>query len=426
MCRTALRSLVAVLLFAASFGAHATYHLWLITQAYSNADGSVQYIELAAYASGQQFIANHTLVASQNGATHSFTIPKNLSDDTAMTSDDGGYYGGGGYATYRSMVIGTQGFAALGVVTPDYIVPNGFLFTSGGKLSWGEGADTWNYPALPTDGTLALNRNGSTGVNAPVNFNGQTGKVTFTVTTANTPGALSGLWWNAAESGWGIDFTQRRNIVFAAWYTYDTSGNPKWYVASSCAMASDNATSGTCNGTLYEVNGPAFFGTAFDPSKVNVSNAGSLTVNFQDANNASLTYTLGTQTRTVAITRQPISGGSLPGIDYTDLWYNAAESGWGLALAQQGSVMFLAWYVYDAGGKPMWYVASNCAVSGTSCSGALYRTSGPPFGSTFDPHAVQVTQAGTVSISFSDPNNGVLSFTVNGVTATKNITRQTF
>src|SRR5206468_650585 len=46
----------------------------------------------------------------------------------------------------------------------------------------------------------------------------------------NLPGGLSGLWWNPSESGWGVHFTQRRNILFAAWYTYDTTGAPKWYV----------------------------------------------------------------------------------------------------------------------------------------------------------------------------------------------------
>ena len=37
---------------------------------------------------------------------------------------------------------------------------------------------------------------------------------------------------NASESGWGIHFTERESTVFAAWYTYDLAGNPKWYVAS--------------------------------------------------------------------------------------------------------------------------------------------------------------------------------------------------
>jgi len=247
-----------------------------------------------------------------------------------------------------------------------------------------------------------------------------------TSSTANSPGALSGLWWNSGESGWGIDFTQRRNIVFAAWYTYDASGNPKWYVASNCTMPSSGTTSGTCSGTLYEVNGPIFFGTAFNPAAVNVVTAGSLSVNFQNANSASMTYTVGSLTRTVAITRQSIASGAVPGVDYTDLWWNPGESGWGMAIAQQGSVMFLAWYVYDSSGKPRWYVASNCAVTGATCSGTLYRTTGPVFGPTFDSTKIQVFTVGSVTLTFGDADHGTLSYTVDGVSGTKTITRQIF
>jgi hypothetical protein len=234
------------------------------------------------------------------------------------------------------------------------------------------------------------------------------------------------LWWNSGESGWGIGFTQRRDVIFAAWYTYDTAGKSKWYVASSCTMTASGATNGTCNGTLYEVNGPVFFGAAFDPKAVRVTNAGSLSVNFANANNASMTYTLGNQSRTVSIQRQVFASGTTPGVDYTDLWWNPNESGWGIAVTQQASVMFLTWYVYDDGGNPTWYVASSCAVSGPGCSGTLYRTTGPPFGPTFDPTSVHVSTVGTATLSFTDPNNGTLSYTVNGVSGTKAITRQLF
>ena len=427
MCRNLVRSLLAVLLLSIGWSAQATFHLWRVSQLYSNADGSVQFIEIASFSSGQQFVGNHTLTVSNGSTTHSFTFPCSLPDDTAVGTEGGGIYGGGGSTTYRSMVIGTQGFAALGVVTPDYIVPNGFLFTSGGTLTYAEGADVWVYPALPTDGKLALNRTGGTGANLAMNFSGAAGSVSGTTTaTANSPGLLSGLWFNPSESGWGIDFTQRRNIIFAAWYTYDANGNPKWYVASSCTMPTANATSGTCSGSLFEVNGPTFFGTQFNTSMETVTTAGSLSIAFQDANTATMTYTVGGQTRTVPIMRQPISGGSIPGVDYTDLWWNSSESGWGMAIAQQGGVMFLAWFVYDANGKPTWYVASNCTVSGAGCSGPLFKTTGPAFGPTFDSTKVQVSQAGTVSLTFSDANNGVLSFTVGGTTSTKSITRQTF
>jgi len=245
---------------------------------------------------------------------------------------------------------------------------------------------------------------------------------------ANTPGALSGIWWNSDESGWGINFTQRGNIVFAAWYTYDSSGNPKWYVAPDCALPAA-AAGGSCTESLYEVTGPTFFGTAFDPSAKQVSAVGSLQLSFTNANAGSMTYTVAGQTRTVAITRQPFpSGTAAPPVDFTDLWWNPNESGWGGAITHQFNVMFLAWYVYDSAGKPVWYVAPNCNVNASQdgCTGTLYRTTGPAFGPTFDHMQVQVFTAGTVSLTFSDANNATLSYTVNGVSASKVITRQLF
>jgi len=237
------------------------------------------------------------------------------------------------------------------------------------------------------------------------------------------PGAVSGLWWNAAESGWGIHYTQRGTNTFAAWYTYDASGNPKWYV-STCAGFS--GVTGTCTGTLYEVTGPSFFGATFNPTLVSAANAGNLQVTFANANAASMTYTVGGQTRTIALTRQPLATGTIaPAVDYTDIWWNPAESGWGMAMAQQYGITFLAWYVYDSTGKPTWQVAT-CTMSGSSCSGTLYRTTGPAFGPAFDPNAVQATAAGTITVTFTDANNAVLSYTVGGVTATKNVTRQLF
>jgi hypothetical protein len=90
--------------------------------------------------------------------------------------------------------------------------------------------------------------------------------------------------------------------------------------------------------------------------------------------------------------------------------------------------MFLAWYVYDAGGRPVWYVASNCNLNAAKngCTGALYRTTGPAFGPTFDSTRVTAIEAGTATVSFSDANNGSISYTVNGVSATKVLTRQLF
>jgi hypothetical protein len=241
-----------------------------------------------------------------------------------------------------------------------------------------------------------------------------------------SPGALSGLWYDAAENGWGIYFSSRGVHTFVAWYTYDGAGKPKWYVSSDCAMAAGNtSTSGTCNGNLFEVSGPAFFGVPFDASRKQVTSAGTLQVRFTDADNASMTYTVAGITRTVPITRQPISSTAPVAVDFTDLWFNPAEDGWGMAVAQQFDKMFLAWFVYDSAGKPTWYVGPDCTVTGNSCAGSLYSTTGPPFGPTFV-GPTPATLVGTVKLDFTGPNDGAITFTVNGVSGVKPIQRQVF
>ncbi len=243
---------------------------------------------------------------------------------------------------------------------------------------------------------------------------------------ADSPGALSGIWFNPSESGWGINFTQRGNNIFAAWYTYDAAGNPKWYVAPNCAMPASNS----CSGTLYQVTGPAFFGVPFDPSKRNVTVAGSMSVSFANNNSGTFTYTVAGQSRSVAIQRQifGIGSGPEPQVNYTDLWFNPNEPGWGIAITQQQSIMFAAWYVYDDAGIPIWYVVPNCgvSVSGDSCAGDVFRTTGPPFGPTFDPALVQVFPAGRMIFNFSDPNNGELNYLFESLFVTKKITRELF
>lgn len=145
-------------LFAQS--ASATFHLWELSELYSDASGTVQYIELSTSFSDQQFLSGHAISASQGSSIHIFNFPANLPGDTAG----------------REFLIGTQGFADLGIVTPDYIVPNGFLFLTNGSVNFAD-VDVVNYSALPTDGVNAINRNGVSVVNAPTNFAGATGSV---------------------------------------------------------------------------------------------------------------------------------------------------------------------------------------------------------------------------------------------------------
>lgn len=116
-------------------------------------------------------------------------------------------------------------------------------------------------------------------------------------------------------------------------------------------------------------------------------------------------------------------------VDYSDLWYNANESGWGLDIVEHASQnIFAVWFTFGSDGKPAWYVVPGGGwTSPTTFSGTLYATSGPAVNAaSFNASSVNVRQAGSATLSFSDANTGTWSYTVDGVSGTKAITRQPF
>jgi hypothetical protein len=112
------------------------------------------------------------------------------------------------------------------------------------------------------------------------------------------------------------------------------------------------------------------------------------------------------------------------------LWWNApagSESGWGLNLVRQGDTVFASWFTYDLAGKAWWLVMTANRIAANAFSGTLYETRGPAFDAVpFDPARVARIPAGTGTLSFTDNVTGSFSYTVQGVTQVKAITRQAF
>lgn len=120
--------------------------------------------------------------------------------------------------------------------------------------------------------------------------------------------------------------------------------------------------------------------------------------------------------------------GSTTGPDYSDLWWNAAESGWGAHVTQQEDVVFMVLYVYDAERRPRFFVASDmrraAMPTGDTFEGALYSTAGPALAGPFDPEQVTRRAVGTARLRFDAPGAGVLTYVADGVAVEKAITRQ--
>jgi len=117
---------------------------------------------------------------------------------------------------------------------------------------------------------------------------------------------------------------------------------------------------------------------------------------------------------------------------YSDLWWNPKESGWGVNVVQQLETAFVTLFVYDADGRPTWYVAPAASVYAYAAGGlpqfrgALYRTRGPWHGGPFDPKRVEVAPAGEVYLEVLEKNRMRVYYTADGVAVSKEVVRQTW
>jgi len=150
--------------------AHATFHSWEINELYSNTDGSIQFIELFE-AKGDD---DSHLLLTDNAQLTSTGIDGLIIHLMASFPNDLP----SNLTANKFFLIATTGFAGLdGAVTPDYILPDEFLFTGGGTVDFGLDVSIIAHGALPIDGLLSLNADGSTGTNSPTNFAGATGSI---------------------------------------------------------------------------------------------------------------------------------------------------------------------------------------------------------------------------------------------------------
>jgi hypothetical protein len=111
--------------------------------------------------------------------------------------------------------------------------------------------------------------------------------------------------------------------------------------------------------------------------------------------------------------------------DQSDLWWDPAESGWGIQFVHRGSVMFATIFVYDPSGIPIWYTATLNYAGNLVWTGDLYLTNGPWFGTgSFNPDAVGRRKVGTMNWNATTTRHGTLTYGVDGITVGKSLTRQ--
>jgi len=112
--------------------------------------------------------------------------------------------------------------------------------------------------------------------------------------------------------------------------------------------------------------------------------------------------------------------------DQSDLWFVQSESGWGMQLVQRGSTIFATLFVYGQNNQPTWYVSTMQYTSNLTWTGPLYATTGPWFGTVpFNPASVNAVQVGSMTWNAPFVEHGTVTYTVNGVTVSKDVVRET-
>lgn len=170
--------------------AGAKSHTWRFSEAFSNADGTIQFIELheSMNLNDETLVPNHVISSTGTGKTYTIP-PPNLPMTTAN----------------KRLLFATQGFANLpGAPTPDYIIPAGsvpfFARVSDTLTCSGWPNFAFTTGQLPTDGihSLACNLSSCSSaqlvveVNSPTNYAGQTAPVDASTPPPAVPDGSSG------------------------------------------------------------------------------------------------------------------------------------------------------------------------------------------------------------------------------------------
>lgn len=97
----------------------------------------------------------------------------------------------------------------------------------------------------------------------------------FVIVVAATPVRAAtdytDLWWIPSESGWGVNFVQADDFIFATFFIYGPTNQPTWYTGQLSLDALGNWI-----GPLY-MTGGTYFGSPWNPAQSGIRQVGSVT-----------------------------------------------------------------------------------------------------------------------------------------------------
>lgn len=162
--------------------------------------------------------------------------------------------------------------------------------------------------------------------------------------TAPNGRVVSEWWYQPSDPGWGLVLTHAGTQTVVLYTGFDANGQDLWQVGVG-ARSGQRIQADLLQSHWDAANGRV------DQQFV----AGAIDLRYLDADHAQLVLTQGGQSKTVQIERV-ISTRQSSVDDYSGLWHNPAQPGFGMALLTQGPVLAVVATAYDASGNPRWWL----------------------------------------------------------------------
>ncbi|MCK7594613.1 hypothetical protein [Pseudomarimonas salicorniae] len=258
------------------------------------------------------------------------------------------------------------------------------------------------------------------------------GNNVFTRSNPLSSGKRSATWWVSTESGWGLTVFDQGSVLAPTWFTYDSDGEPTWFIAAGAFPQAD----GSFRGDLFRFTGTPL-AQIDGPAAQSVTPVGELTLRYSGEDELAFDYTVGGISQSKTLSRFPFGNRTFAcstsatlsradAANYTDLWTGSgADAGWGLTLFHVDELLVAIWYTYDTDGEAVFFLLTTTRQPDGSFSGDIFRQqNGTPFsaidGAEPSPGADII---GSTTLRFIDGETADFSYRIGTVDQTRRIVR---
>ncbi len=214
----------------------------------------------------------------------------------------------------------------------------------------------------------------------------------------------TGWWWNPNQSGRGFMIERRGGNLFMASYLYASNGRATWYASGG------NAGSSSYQGNLTAyINGQTLTGSYVAPTSPGA--VGSVSIQFSNATHGILTWPGGA----MPVERFNIVANGLgaPAASFqpeSGWWWNPTESGRGFALEIQNGSLFMAGYMYDSLGNPIWYSSAGTMAASDSYRGTWIQWgNGQTLSGSYKAPSIVNSNVGSIELFFTSTTDAILT-----------------